>query len=246
MSALTTESTTPITRFDYRLRIAATLLRAARRAEHLLVAGMALASTAAAWPFAGTLYPAVAVPALLALAALIRHHLDGLDARREALTAAGAEPADTLVIQVAGPLGATCAGTVVGILASIALGRPPAHALLSVAVGLIAALVIRRAWIGAPALAAGSVVALLTVVLLRITASGPNRLPEARSRGTAAAHLTHAAAPSAWSTAWPIALAAALGLAAAQFAIARRQRIRVLTRTLTAAAARRMMARSGA
>jgi hypothetical protein len=242
MSAL---STTPITRFDYRLRVAAALLRAAPRAEHLIVAGMALASAAASWPFAGALYPAVAIPALLALAALIRHHLDGLDARRDALTAAGADPADTLVIQVAGPLGATCAGTVVGIGASIALGRPSAHALLPLAVGLIAALLIRRAWLGAPALAAGSVVALATAALVRVSASAAAPLAEARSRGTAVAHLPQAAA-SAWSATWPTALAAALALTAAQLVIARRQQIRSLARALTAAAARRMIARSGA
>ena len=92
MSALITE---PIARFDNRLRIAASLLRAAPRAEHFLVGGMALASAAAAWPVAGASHPAVAIPALLVLAALIRHQLDGLDARRDALTAAGADPADT-------------------------------------------------------------------------------------------------------------------------------------------------------
>src|SRR6185312_1381587 len=140
--AMSTLTTTTIARFDYRLRIAASLLRAAPRAEHLLVGGMALASAAAAWPFAGALYPAVAIPALLALAALIRHHLDGLDARRDALSAAGAEPADALVIQIAGPLGATGAGAVVGIGACVASGRPPAHALLPLAIGLVAALLI--------------------------------------------------------------------------------------------------------
>ncbi|MEZ0108368.1 hypothetical protein ABH920_002366 [Catenulispora sp. EB89] len=244
MSALTT---TPIARFDYRLRIAAALLRAAPRAEHLLVGGMALASAAAAWPFAGALYPAVAIPALLALAALIRHHLDGLDARRDALTAAGADPADTLVIQVAGPLGATCAGTVLGIGASVAVGRPPAHALLPLAVGLVAALLIRRAWLGAPALATGSVVALVTAALVRVSSSASTAAPlaEARSRSGAVVHLPQATA-SAWSAAWPTALAAVLALAATQLVIARRQQLRGLARALTAAAMRRMIARSGA
>ena len=257
MSTLTTTPTTPITRFDYRLRIAAALLRAAPRAEHLIVGGMALTATAAAWPFAGTLYPAVAIPALLALAALIRHHLDGLDVRREALTAAGADPADTLVIQVAGPLGAACAGTVVGIGASVALGRPSAHALLPLAVGLIAALLIRRAWLGAPALATGSVVALATAALVRVSASASAAAPlaEARSRSGAIVHLpqtvatataTTDASASAWSAAWPTALAAILALTAAQLVIARRQQIRGLARALTAAAARRMIARSDA
>ncbi|MEY9862334.1 hypothetical protein ABH935_007979 [Catenulispora sp. GAS73] len=244
MSALTT---TPITRFDYRLRIAAELLRAAPRAEHLLIGGMALASAAAAWPFAGALYPAVAIPALLALAALIRHHLDGLGARRDALTAAGADPADTLVIQVAGPLGAACAGTVLGLGASIAAGRPPAHALLPLVVGVVAALLIRRAWIGAPALATGSVVALVTAALVRVSASASAAAPlaEARSRGGAIVHLPHADA-SAWSAAWPTALAAVLALTATQLVIARRQQIRGVARALTAAAMRRMIARSGA
>ena len=250
MSALIT---TPIARFDYRLRIAAALLRAAPRAEHLLVGGMALASAAAAWPFAGALYPAVAIPALLALAALIRHHLDSLGARREALTAAGADSADTLVIQVAGPLGATCAGAVLGIGASIAVGRPPAHALLPLAVGLVAALLIRRAWLGAPALATGAVVALVTAALVRVSASASTAAPlaEARSRSGAVVHLPQAVAAtpagaSAWSAAWPTALAAILALTAAQLVIARRQQLRGLARALTAAAMRRMIARSGA
>ena len=239
----------PIARFDYRLRVAAALLRAAPRAEHLLVGGMALASAAAAWPFAGTVHPAVAIPALLALAALMRHHLDGLDARREALTAAGADPADTLVIHVAGPLGAACAGTVLGIAASVALGRPSAPALLPLAVGVIAALFIRRAWIGAPALVTGSVVALATAALVRVSASPVRPLAEARSRGIAVGHVRQAAAAasvSAWSAAWPTALAAALALIVAQLVITRRQRIRGLARALTAAAARRMILRSGA
>lgn len=250
---MSTLTTTPITRFDYRLRIAAALLRAAPRAEHLLVGGMALASAAAAWPFAGSLYPAVAIPALLALAALIRHHLDGLGARREALTAAGAEPADTLVIQVAGPLGAACSGTAVGIAASIVAGRPSAHALLPLAVGLVAALLIRRAWLGAPALATGSVVALVTAALVRVSWSSSAAAPlaEARSRSGAVVHLPQAVAAtaadaSAWSAAWPTALAAILALTATQLVIARRQQIRGLARALTAAAARRMIARSGA
>lgn len=246
---MSTLTTTTIARFDYRLRIAASLLRAAPRAEHLLVGGMALASAAAAWPFAGVLYPAVAIPALLALAALIRHHLDGLDARREALTAAGAEPADSLVIQVAGPLGATCAGTVVGIGAFVALGRPPAHAFLPLAVGLMAALLIRRTWLGAPALTAGSAAALATAALVRISASASTSaappLAEPRSRGVA--HLPHVAdSAAAWSAAWPTALTAVLTLTAAQLVITRRQQIRALARSLTAAAARRMIARSGA
>lgn len=241
MSTLTTAT---IARFDCRLRIAASLLRAAPRAEHLLVGAMALASAAAAWPFAGALYPAVAIPALLALAALIRHHLDGLDARREALTAAGAEPADSLVIQVAGPLGATGAGAVVGIGACAALVRPPTHALVPLAVGLIAALLIRRTWLGAPALTAGSVTALAAAALVRISAPAVPPLAEPRSRGVA--HLPHIAdSAAAWSTAWPTALTAVLTLTAAQLIITRRQRIRALARSLTAAAARRMIAGSG-
>ena len=246
---MSTLTTTTIARFDYRLRIAASLLRAARRAEHLLVGGMALASAAAAWPFAGALYPAVAIPALLALAALIRHHLDGLDARRDALSAAGAEPADALVIQIAGPLGATGAGAVVGIGACVASGRPPAHALLPLAIGLVAALLIRRTWLGAPALTAGSVTALATAALLRMTASASVSAaappPEARSRGLAL--LPHVAdSAAAWSAAWPTALTAVLTLTVAQLVIDRRQQIRALARALTAAAARRMIASSGA
>jgi hypothetical protein len=243
---MSTLATTTIARFDYRLRIAASLLRAAPRAEHLLVGGMALASGVAAWPFAGALYPALAIPALLALAALIRHHLDGLDARREALTAAGAEPADSLVIQLAGPFGATCAGAVVGIGACAALGRPWAHALLPLAVGLIAALLVRRVWLGAPALTAGSVAALTTAPLVRVSASvATSPLTEPRSRGVA--HLHHAAdTAAAWSAAWPTALTAVLTLTAAQIVVTRRQQIRALARSLTAAAARRMIARSGA
>ena len=195
----------------------------------------------------GPLYPAVAIPALLALAALIRHHLDGLDARRDALTAAGADPADSLVIQLAVPLGATCAGVVVGIGACVALGRPSAHALLPLAVGLIAALLIRRTWLGAPALTAGSVAALghgrSGAPLASSSAAPP--LAEPRSRGVT--HLPHVADSAAsWSAAWPTALAAVLTLTAAQLVITRRQQIRALARALTATAARRMIARSGA
>jgi hypothetical protein len=244
---MSTLTTTTIARFDCRLRIAASLLRAAPRAEHLLIAGMALASAAAAWPFAGALYPAVAIPALLALAALIRHHLDGLDARREALIAAGAEPADSLVIQVAGPLGATCAGAVVGIGACAALGRPSAHALVPLAVGLIAALLIHRTWLGAPALTAGSVAAPAAAALTRISASASTAPPLAEPRSRGVAHLPHVAdSAAAWSAAWPTALTAVLTLTAAQLVIMRRQQIRALVRVLTAAAARRMIARSGA
>ena len=193
--AMSTLTSTPIARLDYRLRVAATLLRAAPRAEHFLVGGMALASAAAAWPFAGALYPAVAIPALLALAALIRHHLDGLDARREALTAAGADPADALVIQVAGPLGATCAGAVVGIGACVALGRPPAHALAA------ARRRPRRRAPHPPHLARrpgpdrrfdrGAATAALVHVSASTSAAPP--LAEARSRG--GAHLPHVATP---------------------------------------------------
>ena len=234
--------TAPIARFDYRLRVAATLLRAAPRAEHFTVAGMALTAAAAAWPFAGALYPEVAIPALLALAALIRHDLDGLDARRDALAAAGAEPADTLVIQVAGPLAATAAGAVAGMGASVALLQPPIHALVPVVVGLVAALSIRRGWLGAPALAIGAVAASGTAALLRLSVSAAAPLPDFRSREIAP--LPHAA--SAWSTAWPTALAGVLTLAAVQLAITRRQQIRGWGRALAAAAFRRMAVRRSA
>lgn len=236
MSTLTTAT---IARFDNRLRIAASLLRAAPRTEHLLVGGMALASAAAAWPFAGDLYPAVAIPALLALAALIRHHLDGLDARRDALTAAGADPADSVVIQVAGPLGATCAGAFAGIGACVVLGRPSALVLLPLAVGLVAALPIRRTWLGAPALTAGSVTALAAAILVRVCTPAAPPLAEPRSHGIA--HLPHAAASStsAWSAAWPSVLAAVLTLAAAQLVVARQQEIHALARRAPAAAAAR-------
>ncbi|NUP47490.1 MAG: hypothetical protein HOW97_09275, partial [Catenulispora sp.] len=126
---MSTHFVAPIARLDCRVRIAAALLRSAPRGEHLVVAGMVLTSVAAAWPLSG---PPVVIPALLALAALIRHHLDGLDARRDALTAAGADPADTLVIQSAGPLGATGLGALVGGVAALGLGRPVTHALAPV------------------------------------------------------------------------------------------------------------------
>lgn len=243
---MSTLITAPIARFDYRLRVAADLLRAAPRAEHLIVGGMTLASAAAAWPFAGALHPAVAIPALLALAALIRHDLDGLDARREALTAAGADPADTLVIQVAGPLGATCAGAVAGLGASMVTGRPASHAVIPIAVGLIAALLIRRTWIGAPALATGALAAVATAALLRVSAStGSPAVPLAEARSRTMPLLHHVAA-SAWDTAWPTALAAVLTLTAVQLVVARRQQLRVLARSVTSAAARRMIVRSGA
>lgn len=239
---MSTLITAPMARFDNRLRLAATLLRAAPRAEHLVVAGMTLASAAAAWPFTGAMYPAVAVPAILTLAALIRHHLDGLGARREALVAAGADPGDTLVIQIAGPLGATWAGAVAGLGASVVLGRSPVPATAPIAVGLIATLLIRRTWLGAPALATASVAASATATLLRLSASPAAPVVEARSR-TSVHHVAGSAA--AWSVGWPTALAAVLTLTAVQVAIARRQQIRALTRALAAAAARRMIVRSG-
>ncbi|ACU70462.1 conserved hypothetical protein [Catenulispora acidiphila DSM 44928] len=242
MSALITA---PIARFDYRLRIAADLLRAAPRAEHLVVGGMALASAAGAWPFGGALYSAVAIPALLVLAALIRHHLDGLGARREALAAAGADPADALVIQVAGPLGATCVGAMVGLGACVALGRAPVHALAPLAVGVVAALLVRRAWIGAPALVAGSLGALATAALVRLATSGSPAAPVAEARSRASVHLVQPAA-SVWSAAWPTVLAAVFTLVAAQLVITRRRQIRGMARAVTAAAARRLIARSSA
>lgn len=242
---MSTLITAPIARFDNRVRLAATLLRAAPRIEHLVVGAMILASAAAAWPFAGALFPAVAIPALLALAALMRHHLDGLGARRDALTAAGADPADTLVIQLAGPLGATGAGAVAGLGAAVGTGRPASHAAVPIAVGLLAAFLVRRAWLGAPALAAGSLAALATAALLRASALPGTPHPEARSR--VGVHLHHAAASaSTSSTAWPVALAAVLTLAAVQLGIARRRQLRALARGVTAAAARRMIVRSGA
>ena len=51
---------------------------------------------------------------------------------------------------------------------------------------------------------------------------------------------------SVWSAAWPTALAAVLTLIAAQLVITRRQRIRGMARAVTAAAARRLIARSSA
>jgi hypothetical protein len=254
---MSTLITAQIARFDYRVRVAAILLRGAPRSEHILVAGMALASVAAGWPFGGALYPVVAIPALLALVAMIRHHLDGLDARRDALTAAGAKPADTLVIQVSGPLGATCVGAVVGLGASVGLGRFPVQALVPLAAGLVAAFLIRRTWLGAPALAVSSLAALATAVVARVATARSVPVAEARSRPIRelaaahapllpnASHAPHAAA-SVWGAAWPTALAAVLALAATQVVITRRERLRELARTMTAAALRRLIPRSGA
>jgi hypothetical protein len=236
----------PLARFDYRLRIAAALLRSAPRREHLVVVGMVLTSAAAAWPVDGALYPMVAIPALLALAALIRHHLDGLDARRDALTAAGANAADTLVIQSAGPLAATGIGALAGIVAAVALLRFPTHALAPLAVGALAALVMRRAWLGAPALAAGSLGALVTAVAVRAGTRTAEPPTELRSRLVAVghdavvAHNAHAAGStavthaSAWSIAWPTAVAGALALAATQAAVAHRDALKQFARRLTA------------
>lgn len=211
----------PFARLDYRVRVAATLLRSAPRREHMVIAGMALASAAAAWPFGGALYPAVAIPASLVLAALIRHHLDGLDARRDALAAAGANPADALVIQLTGPLGAASAGAAAGIFAAVVLGHGPAHAVAPLAVGLIAALVIRRRWLGAPALAAGALGALAAAAVVLATVSD-----------------------DAHATAWATALTAVLVLAGTQAAIVKRDGLKRLGRRLAAAAERRLITRS--
>ena len=133
-----------------------------------------------------------------------------------------------------------------GFGASVGLGQPSAHALAPIAVGLIAALFIRRTWIGAPALAVGSFAALVTAAVLRVSASpAAPPLAEARSRMAVVPRLPHAAA-SVWDAAWPTALAAVLALIVAQLVITRRHRIRSLGRALTAAAARRLIARSSA
>ncbi|GAA1952895.1 hypothetical protein [Catenulispora subtropica] len=251
---MSTPSATPIARFDSRVRIAAALLRSAPRGEHLAVAGIALTSAAAAWPFGGALYPLIALPALLASAALVRHHLDGLGARRDALAAAGANAADTLVIQITGPLGAVAVGALAGIAAAVATGRPATPALVPLAVGTAAALVIRRAWLGAPALAAGSLAALTTAVAIRVI-THPAAAVQPRSRSSATGHAAAvaqtetAAHAAAWGTAWPSALAALLVLAATQAAIVHRDALRRLARRLTALSgqlARRLAARSGA
>ena len=201
----------PFVRLDRRVRVAATLLRAAPRAERRVVAGMALTSTAAAFPIAGAWYPLVAVPALLGLAALIRHHLDGLDGRREALAAAGAGPADILVIQIVPAVAAAGLGVLIGFAATVGRGRfvPTAYTLAPLAAALVAALLIRRSWFGAPALTAGALAAL-------------------GSAGTAfGLHAVHSR-PSTWSTAWPAVLAAGTTLVVAQTAIVKQTEIRSL------------------
>ncbi|MBW8806965.1 MAG: hypothetical protein JF587_24385 [Catenulisporales bacterium] len=231
----------PMARLDYRVRVAAALLRSATRREHLLIAGMALTSTATAWPLGGALYPAVAVPASLALAALMRHHLDGLDSRRDALAAAGANPADTLVIQITGPLGAASAGAFAGSFAAVVLGHGRAHAVAPLAMGLVAALLIRRTWLGAPALAAGSLGALVTALVVRATMAADVPAAGSRSR-IAAAH----AAISAWTAFWLIAPAAVLVLAGTQAAIVKRDGLKRLGRRLAAAVGRRLTARRSA
>ncbi|MFD0637756.1 hypothetical protein ACFQ9X_45600 [Catenulispora yoronensis] len=227
-------SVTPITRFDYRVRIAATLLRAAPRREHLVVGGMVVTSAAAAWPLGGAL---VMVPALLALAALIRHHLDGLDARREALAAAGARRADTAVIQAAGPLCATGLGALVGIVGSAALGRTGTQALAPVVMGIVAALVVRRSWFGAPALGAACLAALVTAAVPLVAAT-PSSPPSGLPSGRQGARLAQAPADAwsgLWSTVLPTVLAAVLVLAAVQAAIVHRERLRRLGRRVAAA-----------
>ena len=242
---MSTQFAAPIARFDYRVRIAAALLRSAPRCERLVVVGMVLTAAAAAWPLGG---PPVAVPALLALAALIRHHLDGLEGRRDALTAVGANSSDTRVISSAGPLGATGLGALAGIVASIAVGRPATHALVPLAVG-VAALLIPRGRLGAPALAAGSLAALV-IGVLRVDAS-PVVRPRTRlgiaapSAPSVATVPTAHAAASAWSAAWPQLLAAVLVVAAAQAASTHRDALRRFGRRLAAAARRRLITRSG-
>ncbi|NUR63003.1 MAG: hypothetical protein HOV87_30760 [Catenulispora sp.] len=239
---MSTQFATPIARLDYRVRIAAALLRSAPLGERLAVVGTVLMSAAAAWPLGG---PLVVVPALLALAALIRHHLDGLEGRRDALEAAGANPADTRVISSAGPLGATGLGALVGIVAAIVLGRSLTHALAPLAVGIVATLLIRRGPLGAPALAAGSLAALVTAAVVRANAGTPAGQPRSRLVAGQSAQAAHATT-SAWSAAWPPLLAAVLVVAATQAAITHRDTLRQLGRRLADAVHRRLIARSGA
>jgi hypothetical protein len=216
-----------IARLDCRIRVAATLLRAAPRSEQSLVAAMAAVAAVAAWPLPDDVHLFVAVPAVLLLAALIRFHTDRHVPRREALAAAGAKPADLTVIQAAGPLGGTVVGTVAGALAALVTGNPQAvvHGLLPLAVGVIAAFVLRPAWIGAPALIAGTAASVVAAVAVALsTSAGPAAalVASARSRAVGTG-VSHGAARAAWDhRALPV-VAAAIVLVAAQVAVRRLQ-----------------------
>jgi len=212
-----------LARLDCRIRVAATLLRAAPRSEQSLVAAMAGAAAVAAWPSPDDVYAFVAVPAVLLLAALVRFHTDRHVGRREALAAAGAKPADLTVIQAAGPLGGTVVGTVAGAVAALATGNPQAvaHGLLPLAVGVIAALMLRPAWIGAPALIAGTAASVVAGVAVALSASaGPAAalVASARSR-TAGAGVSHGAVRAAWDHGSLPVVAAVIVLVAAQVAV---------------------------
>jgi hypothetical protein len=217
---------TALSRLDCRVRLALRLLRAGRRSELAIVSAMTFAALAAAWPVAGDVYSFVAIPSAFLLAALIRLHADGLDNRRLALEAAGANPQDTAVITAVTPLAAAATGSIGGAIAAIAADQPQAtpHALLPLLIGAIATLVLRPRWIGAPALAAGTAAAAVAAVAIAVSTTGA-------SAGTASTALvasaTSARAADAAETAWSHgslpAVAAALVLVAAQVAGRKRQ-----------------------
>jgi hypothetical protein len=221
-----TDAPTPaarLARLDCQIRIALRLLRGATHREHLVLTAMAAAATAIAWPFPGTVHALVAIPGVLLLTALIRLHEDGLTERRNALTCAGADPADATVITAIGPIAAAVAGSVVGAVAAVAAGHPTAvatHAALPLLAGTIATVVLRPKWIGAPALAAATIAA--AVAALAVVVSDPSSrstaLVAATTAGSGAG--SHAAG---WGHGSLPAVAAALVLVATQVAGRKRQ-----------------------
>jgi hypothetical protein len=188
---------------DARVGIGLMLLRAAAPREQGLALAMAAVAAVAAAPLPVEVYAIAAVPALLALAALIRYHADGLDARREALAWAGARPGDQAVIQATAPMAAAAAGALLGIVAAVATGRPWAvlYAPLPLAVAALATFLLRPKLVGAFALAVGAAAGLLAATAAALTGTpGSSALVadvQTRSPGPAAAP-NPALGPEAW------------------------------------------------
>jgi hypothetical protein len=211
---------TPLARLDCLVRVAIRLFLAAERTELLTIAGAVIAATAAAWPAPASVYPYVAIPAVLLLATLIRVNADSLDSRRQALASAGANPTDTRIITAVCPLAASAAGATAGIAASIATGHPHAagHALLPLLVVVIAMIVLRPKWIGAPALAAGTAAASVAAVAVTLSVPTGAGTSTALVASTTSAAARAAAAGAEWNYASLPAVAAVLVLVAAQVA----------------------------
>jgi hypothetical protein len=209
---------------DARVGIGLMLLRAAAPRERGLALAMAVAAAVAAAPLPVEAYAIAAVPALLALAALIRYHADGLDARREALASAGARPADQAVIQATAPMAATGAGALLGIVAALATGQPWAvlYAPLPLAVAALATFLLRPRVVGAFALAVGAAAGLLAATAAALAGTPGSSAPVAdvQAQGPGPAPMPHPAlGPEAWHRGMTALAVAAAVLVASQVAL---------------------------